>query len=173
MASALAAIALIAPGIAAAATPPCLTAGEFAALSTYALPDIIRGTAQRCSPLLPSNAYLSRDGEALARRYDSGKDRAWPGARSAFLKLSLQIDPKAQPALAGMSDASLRPLADGFVAGLVDQRLPADRCQAFDRLAMLLSPLRPDHAARLVALASGLSAKSRRNRIGPITICPV
>ena len=77
---ALALAALLAPvsGLAAAAEPPCLSPGEFGALSTYSLPSLISGTTQRCAASLPADAWLRANGGGLADRYASLRPRAWP-----------------------------------------------------------------------------------------------
>ena len=74
----MAAVLVAAPGVAQAAEPPCLTAREFTDLSSYALPSIITGTAQRCSAALGPSAFLKRSGGALASRYSAAKPAAWP-----------------------------------------------------------------------------------------------
>jgi hypothetical protein len=73
----LAPLALALAPIAAQATePPCLTATEFTALSSYALPSIITGTTERCAAALPADAWLRRNGGQLAARYAAGKPAA-------------------------------------------------------------------------------------------------
>jgi nicotinamide-nucleotide amidase len=83
-----AALLVLVPGLARAAEPPCITPHEFNALSTYALPNALSATAQRCSASLPPDAFLKTGGPAMIARYAAGKPEAWPGARNVFLKLS-------------------------------------------------------------------------------------
>ena len=105
----LAAAALVAlPGMAQAAEPPCLTAGEFSALATYALPGVVGDVTQRCAATLPANAFLPGNGETLARRYGESAVHAWPAAKLAFLKLSAGAGPDAVAMLSGMPDDSLQ-----------------------------------------------------------------
>lgn len=134
------ALALPAPAMAASAEQPCLTAQEFAAVSTFALPGVIRGAAQRCTPVLPSDAFLRSQSETLAKRYAAGRDRAWPLAKAAFFKLGGGMDPQAIGLLKNMPDESLKPFVEGAVTSMVGQQLPTERCSAVDRLVMLLSP---------------------------------
>ena len=165
------AAALPVPAMAAAAEPPCLTAQEFTAVSTFALPGVIRGAAQRCAPVLPSDAFLRTQSEPLAKRYAAGRDRAWPQAKAAFLKLGGGMDPQAASLFKTMPDESLKPFVEGAVSAMVGQQLPTERCSAVDRLVMLLSPLPAESTAEVIGLAAGLGAQSSRARLGKLTIC--
>lgn len=169
----LASIALaLAPGIAVAAEPPCLTPAEFSALSSYALPSVITGAAQRCAASLPSDAYLRVSGSELASRYARTKDSAWPGAKAAFLKAGLASNPDAAELIKLMPDETLQRFVDTAILSLVGQRLPIERCTAVDSIVRLLSPLPPQNAAELIGLAAGLGSKTGNARIGAFSICP-
>ncbi|MDB5725351.1 MAG: hypothetical protein JWQ16_2105, partial [Novosphingobium sp.] len=147
----LIALALIAaPGVAQAAEPPCLTAREFTDLSSYALPSIITGTAERCSASLGPSAFLKRDGGALASRYAAAKPAAWPGAKSAFFKLSGGANSDAASLFRNMPDNKLQPMVDSLVEGLIAQQVPAERCRTIDPAVRLLSPLPPQNTAELI-----------------------
>ena len=104
----MAAVLVAAPGVAQAAEPPCLTAREFTDLSSYALPSIITGTAQRCSAALGPSAFLKRSGGALASRYSAAKPAAWPGAKAAFINLSGGINYDAANLFKNLPDAKLQ-----------------------------------------------------------------
>jgi hypothetical protein len=170
--AALTALALVLPGISHAAEPPCLTPAEFTSMATYALPSVIRGTAQRCGPNLPQGAYLRSDGERLASRYDARKDHAWPGAKAAFFKMGAGMDAPTAELFRKMPDNALRPMVDELLSGAVDQQLPTERCGAIDRLVMLLSPLPAENTAELIALAAGLGAQSGKAKVGKFALCP-
>lgn len=161
----------LAPVPALAATPPCLTPAEFTAMARYALPSVITGAADRCASSLPASAYLKSSGQQLAGRYTPGKTAAWAGAKAAFLKLSTGTNPDAARVLQSLPDTSLRQMADGLMSGMVAQHLPTERCGSVDRLVQLLSPLPPENAAELIALAVGLGAKSGRAKVGNVAIC--
>lgn len=166
------ALAVLAPGIAQAAEPPCLTPAEFTSLSSYALPSMISGTTQRCATVLPADAFLRRKGADLSSRYATLKTSAWPGAKAAFLKVSANGNGEAANLIRGLPDSSLQPMADALIAGMVSQQLPTERCGTVDRLIGLLSPLPPENTAELIALAVGLGAKTGRGKFGSLTICP-
>ncbi len=165
------ALALALATTAQAAEPPCLTASEFTAVSTYALPGALEAVAQRCAPQLGANAYLKSDAKRLAARYASGSEAAWPRAKAAFLKAGVGGNPQAASLFAGMPDDTLQPLVDGVLASAIAQKLPTDRCTAIDRLVRLLSPLPPENTAELIALAAGLGAKSDKARVGQFSLC--
>jgi hypothetical protein len=169
----LAVMALVAAPVAGqAAGQPCLTSAEFTALSNYALPSIITGTTQRCAASLPADAWLRRNGNQLAARYAAAKPAAWPAAKSAFLKLGGNgANNETAGLIRSLPDNSQQQMADLFIAGLVSQRLPIDRCGVIDRLVRLLAPLPQENTAELIALAAGLAAKTGRARLGDLRIC--
>jgi hypothetical protein len=166
-----AALLAVAPTLAQAAEPPCLSPAEFTSLADYALPSIINGTSQRCSASLGPQAWLPRNGTQLVQRYAERRPAAWPGAKSAFLKLSATSNAEANSLIRTMPDASLQQMLDGLMTGLVAQQVPVDRCGAIDRLISLLSPLPAASTAELIALAVGLGAKAGRAKLGAIAIC--
>lgn len=160
------------PGVAQAAQPACLTPAEFTALSTYALPNMITGAASRCATVLPKDAWLPANGTQLAGRYAEGKARAWPAAKAAFLKLGAGQGPDAARMLRTMPDPSLQLIADGFIQGLVGQKLPASRCAMVDRVVRLLSPLPAESTAELIAITVGLGARTGGGKVGDLALCP-
>jgi hypothetical protein len=165
------AIALCAATTAQAAEPPCLTPAEFTALSSYALPSAIRGAASRCAGTLPAGAYLRTSGETLARKYDTRKAAAWPGARAAFLRVGTAMSPQTAELFKGMPAATLQPIVDTMLTSMVGQKLPLERCAALDRLVMLVSPLPPENTAELFGLAAGLYAQDGRAKLGQFSVC--
>lgn len=168
---AAAAALLAAPQVAAAAEPACLTAREFTALSTYALPSVIGGTAKACAAALPETAFLRRSGDELALRYGAGKGRAWPEAKAAFLKMAADRDPGSVQLFAAMPDDALRQIADAAFAGIVAGQVKPDSCLTIDRVVALLAPLPAENTAELIALAAGLGAKSGMARTGKFALC--
>lgn len=171
---ALALAALLAPvsGLAAAAEPPCLSPGEFGALSTYSLPSLISGTTQRCAASLPVDAWLRANGGGLADRYASLRPRAWPGAKAAFVKVAPSVNPMVVDVMDKLPDETIQQLVNAWMEALVVQQLPVERCGKIDRLLRLLSPLPPESTAELLGLAIGFGAKSGGGRFGKLAICP-
>jgi hypothetical protein len=167
-----AALAVIAPGVSRAAEPPCLTPSELTSLAGYSLPSIITGTSERCASVLGADAYLPRNGAQLAARYAERRAADWPGAKSAFLKFSTVIGADANRTIQQMPDASLQPILDTFIEGMVSQQIPLKRCNSIDRLVRLLAPLPPDKTAELIAIAVGLESKAGERKFGKFSICP-
>jgi hypothetical protein len=169
--AAVAVLLTITPSLVQAAEPPCLSPGEFAALTEYALPSVITGTAQRCATQLPTGAFLRREGSQLAGRYAQRRPVAWPGAKAAFLKLSASTNADANNLIRTLPDASLQQMLGSLLEGMVAQQIPLDRCTAIDRLIGLLSPLPAQSTAEAIALAVGLGAKTGRAKFGAISVC--
>lgn len=169
--AALAAVLTVMPGLAHAAQAPCLTASEFTTLSTYALPSLIGGTAQRCSASLPADSFLKINGTGLANRYAAVKPAVWPGAKAAFFKLSSGAGPDAAEMLKSLPDQTVQAMVDGFVAGRLTSGIPVERCGLIDRLLRLLSPLPPESTAEIIGLAVGLGSKAGNPQLGKIAIC--
>jgi len=166
-----AALLLTAPQVAMAAETVCLTPREFTAMSTYALPSVIDGAAKACAPMLPDTAFLRRSGADLAARYAVGKERAWPEARAAFLKMSMGKDPGAGQLLGMIPDDSLQDMADAAFVGIVAGQVKPSSCATIDRVVALLSPLPAENTAELIALAAGLGAKSGEAKVGKFALC--
>lgn len=159
------------PSVAQAAQEaPCLTPAEFSALSTYALPSVITGVAERCTTALPAGAYLTRSGAQLSQRYALRKQAAWPGAKAAFLKVG-GSNAEVSQLFTAMPDEALQPMVDGLISGMIGQKLPTERCASVDRLASLLAPLPPENTVELIALAVGLGSKSGKGKVGQFSIC--
>lgn len=165
---------LAAPQIALAqgsAPTPCLTEREFTALSTYALPSVIAGTARACATTLPADAYLRRSGTDLAQRYAVTKPRAWPQARAAFLKMATSKDQGSAQLFASMPDDTLQQVADAAFTGIVTGQVKPASCPTIDRVVGLLAPLPPENTAELIAVVVGLGSRSGQPRVGGLTIC--
>lgn len=173
--AALAALAITAAPVSArAAEPPCLTPAEFTSLSSYALPSIITGTAQRCATSLPPGAWLNRNGDRLAARYAQNRADVWPAAKAAFVKLSSRSGGGGDAAnfIRTLPDATQQQMLDALISGMVVQQLPPSRCDVVDQMVRVLSPLPPENAAELIALAVGIGARTGRAKLGMVSICP-
>jgi hypothetical protein len=170
---AAASLALIAPQVAAAAEPVCLTNHEASAIAAYALPSVITGTTQRCAPVLGSQSWIARNGDDLAKRYADRKVVVWPETKAALLKMSLSATDPASQALRALPDASIMQLADGLVAAAVAEKLPTSRCGAVDHFLALIAPLPPENMADLIAMSLGILAQGEHARLGKLPICKV
>ena len=168
---AAAALILVVPQVAAAPEAQCLTAGEFTALATYALPGAIDGTARTCSAVLPANAYLRNHGSELAARYAAGRDEVWPEAKAAFLKMSAASDADTAELFAAMPDDSLRQIADAALSGIAASKVKPGSCPTIDRMIALLAPLPAANTAELIAVLAGLGSKTGEARFGKYALC--
>lgn len=159
------------PGLAQAATP-CLTPAEVGALTQFSLPGAISGARDHCRQVLPADAYLVRQGAALAERYRQDSDGSWPAAKSAFLKLSANGNADAHRLLRAMPDHSLQQMASGLIQGLVTTELPLKHCARVDRMVDLLAPLPAANAAGVVATLVEIgSAGKDGGTVGKLSIC--
>ncbi len=155
------------PGVAAAAEPVCLTRTEATSLVAYALPQAISGTAKRCAPVLPANAYLRRHGGDLAARYATQKAKYWPNAKPAFMKA---LGPDAAGTVGNLPDDTTQQLANTFVEGFVSQQIALKSCDKLDIAIDLLSPLPPENTAGLIALTMEV-ASTAEPKVGKIALC--
>lgn len=169
----LVALLALLPGaqVAAQAQTVCISERDVAALTAYGLPSVIGGATRTCAASLPPEAWLPRNGQALANRYAAGKTAAWPAAKAAFLRLSSATNPEAAALFGVMPDESLMPVADAALAGIVRAKLKPQSCPAVDRALALLAPLPPENTAEMIALAVGLTARAGEPQIGKLPIC--
>ena len=159
------------PGMVRAAEPVCLAPHEFSQLATYALPNALNATAQRCSPTLPADAFLKTGGPDMIARYAAGKPAAWPGAKAVFLKVTESQQGDMVALLRNLPDPQLQQLVDAFIQGLVAEKIPPERCVSIDRMLRLLSPLPAQSTADIIGLAIGLGSQTGQARFGKIRIC--
>lgn len=171
LAIAFAAGMLALPQVAAAADLPCLTSGEVAAATAYALPGALSATADKCAPTLGKASYFARNGAQLAQRFAATKARAWPATRAAILRVaSVSKDPMLQSAK-NLPDGAMQDIVNGLVTAAVADKIPVGRCGQIDRVLELISPLPPENATELVALTLGVLAQGPNPHIGKLAIC--
>lgn len=168
--SAAAFLALL-PGLAQAAEPPCLNPAEFSALAGFALPSVIEGANKRCATTLAPTSYLRTSGSQLVSRYAERKDAAWPGAKSAFMKLSTSTNAQANDVLKTLPDDTLKDMLDLMLEGMVSQEIPLNDCDTIDQFVRLLAPLPAQNTAELVGLIVGLVGNGDKGTVGRISLC--
>ncbi|MEZ5692282.1 MAG: hypothetical protein R3D99_00210 [Altererythrobacter sp.] len=159
------------PGIAQAAEPACLTKGEFSALAAYAMPSVIEGSTKRCSPSLGPDAYLTKNGTPLAKRYAARKDASWPQAKTAFFKFSQKKGDKSAEFMRQLPDDSLKQIVDTVLEGMTSQEIPLEDCGTIDEFARLIAPLPAQNTAELLTLLVGLTSKPGTGAMGKLAIC--
>lgn len=158
------------PGLAQAAAP-CLTPAEASSLAAYALPAAISGTTKRCTPALPSGAFLPKGGRELAARYAARKAQNWPLAKAAFFKVGGAGKDQSSDLLRQLPDPSLQQMLDAIIEGMVAQEIPTARCGEIDRVIGLLAPLPAQNTADLIAVVMGLAGKSGKAQSDKFAIC--
>ncbi|MEO6091539.1 MAG: hypothetical protein ABIT04_03275 [Novosphingobium sp.] len=174
IASLAAAMLAVVPGIANAAAPNCLTAGEFASLMQFALPSVINGATQRCTQALPASAFLRRQGPALAARYGEGRAASWPEAKAAFLKMSANDKGQGADLIRAMPDPPMQQMLLGIVEGMVSSQLPLAQCGTADRIVGLLAPLPVQNTAELIGMLVELGTakdSAAAGKVGSLNIC--
>lgn len=154
---ALAPLSLIAASTAQAAPGACLTTPEAEAVTTVALPAIIRSAGVACAASVPPGAVIRQDQGPFIDRYTIAADQAWPAAKSALMKLG-------SSAIAPLLDSEMaRPMLAGLLAPAIVGKIDPRDCPMIDHMATLLAPLPPRNVAGLVVsgvmLAREQSAK--------------
>jgi hypothetical protein len=159
------------PGMVRAAEPVCLAPQEFTQIATYALPNALSATAQRCAASLPADAFLKTGGPEMIDRYAAAKPAAWPGAKAAFLRVTADQGGQMAALMRNLPDPQMQQLVDAFIQGLVAEKIPPERCMSIDRMLRLLSPLPVQSTADIIGLVIGLGSQTGQARIGKIRIC--
>lgn len=154
---------LFAMGSAASAAQPCLQPLEAEDLVVFVLPALTEAMARKCGPMLPAGATLSRSGTALAARYRTDSNAAWPNARVAFGKIS------GGETLSFLSDEVNRKIIEEASSAAIVADFKSKDCATVDRFMGALSPLPARNVAQLVALFMEIGQKEGRS---PMSICP-
>lgn len=161
-----AALLLAAPQITDAAArsreKPCVTRDQIASLGLYVLPAALPVVVERCRSALPADAWLTVEGTAYAERLASGREAHWPGARTAFEKLSGERAPE------GVSDTSLRSLVDDAVRAKLPSTIKERHCPQIDEAARLLAALPPENLAGIAAMLMELGTEKDND----FRVCP-
>ncbi len=156
---------LIASSSAAAAPPRCVTRAEAADLGLFLMPVLIDGIAAKCRTALPADAFLVRDGRALAQRLDAEGLRRWPGARRAMEKMGGDKLPDF------VSDDTAQRLAREAVASEVVKDVKSKDCPDIDEGLSILAPLPTENFGRMIALFLSFADRDPK-KPGDIPICP-
>lgn len=152
-------IAAVAAGPAGAASR-CVTPPQAEALTSVALPDIMREAGRVCATALPATALVRRTSGAWMAKYLAEADRAWPAARLALVQLS-------DPAIVPFLDSDFaRPMLTALLVPQLMGRIDVADCPTIDRFATLLEPLPPRNTAGIVVTTLRyLKAQKARNNV--------
>jgi hypothetical protein len=165
LASLLAGAAILVQPVAAAAAngriaSPCITEAEISSMVVYAVPSVIQSANLRCSEALSSRGFLARQGQTLAGRYIGLQDKAWPQAKSGFMKFaSTKSASNADKLdiLATLPDDAVRPLVDALVVQELAGKIAVKDCRKVERIMEAISPIEPEAAGDLIGVIASLA----------------
>lgn len=161
-------LALISAGQAQAATASnCITRPEMQGLVAYFLPPVLGSAITSCEATLPAQSYLITKGPALVDQLATGKDAAWPAAKTAFIKMSGKG--KDSGLLERLPDEALRPLIEGIIETELLPSIKPGTCEDINRVAATLEPLPTANTVSMVAELLNIAAR----KDGKFASCPV
>ena len=171
--AALAAAAFAMPAQAAAAEAQCLAPAEVRALTTFAMPSVLTGLIDRCTPEVGSSGFMSTQGRGLVASYAAHKDAAWPTARKAFFRIAATKSggDEASDMMAKMPDAALQPFVEGMIGGMIGSKLKPGQCAIADKMMRLLAPLPPENTSELLGTILELAEGDKKPGPGGLAIC--
>ena len=168
-----AAVAMPAQAAAQAAEAQCLAPAEVRALATFAMPSVLTGLIDRCSPEVGASGFMTTQGRDLVASYAVHKESAWPTARKAFFRLagSKSDSSEATDLMAKMPDAALQPFVEGMIGGMIGSKLKPGQCAIADKMMRLLAPLPPENTSELLGTILELAEGDKKSGPGGLAIC--
>jgi hypothetical protein len=135
----------------------CMTEAEVEAILLLVLPDIVRGIAETCKPVLPANAYLLTKGEALAGKFEAEAEATKPAMLSAVGKM-IGVKGKDLPldAMATVMKAVVGPK--------LSQDLKTKDCPNIDRMFGYLEPMPVRNVSGLFTTILDMTASDTRRQ---------
>ena len=167
-------IALPTQAVAQAAASACLTPAEVRALTTFSMPSVLNGLIASCTAQVGTRSFMATQGAALAARYATGKDAAWPAARKAFFRLAdngKPSDKEMAAAVAKLPDSALQPFVEGMISSMIGAKLKPGQCVMADKLMRLLAPLPPENTSELVSTIIELAEADKMPGPGGLKVC--
>ena len=142
-----------------------MTQAEVSSLVVYGLPQAIEASRVSCSAQLAPDGFLATRGSALASRYSTAKDAAWPKAKAGLIKLANITNARDIATLAGLPDDTVRPLIDALIQQKVAEAIQPGTCGDVERLARVLAPLDPQQLGALSGVLASLVLQDKDPRI--------
>lgn len=133
---------------------PCITNAEVQGAVAYVLPILLRTVSDKCSALLPANAYLRTASPGLVRELEASQNRAWPQARALLIKFARE-----DKAMVALSDEALRPIVDQIVGKKLEIRVEVGMCGDVNDIAEAVAPLSPDQTVNLFATILNIAGR--------------
>lgn len=144
---------------------PCLSPEQARGLSTFVLPGLIEGLAERCRGSLGRDAFLRQPATAiLSQRLRADAMPSWPVAKSAIETLN----GSRLPGIFG--DRFIRNVAEGTATDLVLKDFDRADCGAMDGLVSGLAPLPSANFASVITALVALGG-GREGEEAPVRIC--
>ena len=136
-----------------AAAQGCLTPVEARALVKVAMPDVIKGVADKCRASLDGSTFVALSSTDMIARYRVASDGSWAAAKPSFSKLA-----KGQAALIEqLPDDALKPLLGAFISAEIAKGVKPENCAGVDRAMAAIAPLPADNMADLLVAIIELS----------------
>jgi len=126
----------------------CITEGEVVDLLRYSMPSVIEGVAQKCRERLSPTGFIATSADAMIARYSEGRDQAWPGARTAFAKLSDSKD--SREIVDALNDNALQPLVSEAISELMVDEVKPESCSEAEHLLQATNNIAPENFASLL-----------------------
>ena len=157
------------PSVAVAQAPDCMPQNQAAALVTFALPTLVERLGQRCSEVLPPNAYLVANATALADRYAPDSAAAWPQARRAIGMIFQKF--LGQPMPPDMNSDTIRVLAEPTIGSFLAKQINRDDCFIANEAIMNARALSGTDVGRLTVLAVSIAERKGKGLAEVLRIC--
>jgi hypothetical protein len=157
------------PSVALAQAPDCMPQNQAAALVTFALPTLVERLGQRCSEVLPPNAYLVANATALADRYAPDSAAAWPQARRAIGMIFQKF--LGQPMPPDMNSDTIRVLAEPTIGSFLAKQINRDDCFIANEAIMNARALSGTDVGRLTVLAVSIAERKGKGLAEVLRIC--
>lgn len=135
----------------------CMTEAEVEAVLLMVMPDIVREIGRTCKPVLPANAYLLVQGEALAGRFEGAAEATRPAALTAMGKM-LGVKGKDLPLEA------MATVMKAVVGPKLSQDLKPKDCPNIDRVFGYLDPMPVRNVSGLFTTILDMTASDTRRQ---------
>jgi hypothetical protein len=157
------------PSVVLAQAPDCMPQPQAAALITFALPTLVEKLGQRCSEVLPPNAYIVANGMALADRYRPDSAAAWPQARRAIGMIFQKS--LGQPKPPDMNSETIRILAEPTIGSFLAKQVNRDDCFVANEAIMDARAVSGTDVGRLAVLAVSISERKGKGLAEVLKLC--
>jgi hypothetical protein len=126
---------------AADATQQCLTRDEVHGMIAFVLPSAISSVAEKCTPVLPKDAFLLSRAPQLVSELEPARAAAFPMAKAAFMKFGGSTDKDTMKMMSALPEEALRPMIEMIVAEKVTGEIKPENCKDIDRIFSTIAPL--------------------------------